>query len=334
MNEYTKDKIQIKLKRTTRIFIYFYVVLLLLILLTVSTYTWFSLSKTPRVSSLSLYVATDTGMLLAMEPDSEEWGQQLSYVDMVDKTSPLRPITWSEKDQMFYAAVYGVDGRLTGKWEPLSDERNANRDDSYGYYCIGTFYAYTDQNVTVSLSPAIEIEEGVKGSGTYLIGTPGWDHDNVSHYNAGQGAENAVRIGIKVTRLGDDNSLTDDSLFYIYEPNCDKHLDGSTGYVDTPSIDGTETLVPQDRIITQTASSWVETDPIEKDVWIHTFGEFTSPTELFKMKKYEKVQIKIYIWLEGQDVDCTNGIREAQILASMQFNAKVEGQSGLKPIEP
>ena len=334
MDENTKDKNQIKLKRTTRIFIYFYVVLFLLILLTVSTYTWFSLSKTPRVSSMSLYVATDTGMLLAMTPDSEDWGQQLSYIDMVDKTSPLRPITWSDKDQKFYAAVYGVDGRLTGKWEPLSNERNANRDDSYGYYCIGTFYAYTDQNVTVSLSPAVEIEEGVKGSGTYLIGTPMWDHGSVSHYNAGKGAENAVRIGIRVTRLDDDNNLTDDSIFYIYEPNCDKHLDDTEGYVDTPSLDGTDTLVPRERIITQTTSFWAETDPVEKDVWIHTFGEFTSPTELFKMKKNEKVQIQLYIWLEGQDVDCTNNIKEAQILANVQFNAKIDGQSGLKPIEP
>ena len=334
VDENTKDKNQIKLKRTTRIFIYFYVVLFLLILLTVSTYTWFSLSKTPRVSSMSLYVATDTGMLLAMTPDSEDWGQQLSYLDMVDETAPLRPVTWSEKDQKFYAAVYGVDGRLTGKWEPLSDERNANRDDVYGYYCTGTFYAYTDQDVTVSLSPAIEVEEGKKGSGTYLIGTPVWDSGKVSHRNAGEGAENAVRIGIRVTRLADDNSLTDDVLFYIYEPNCDKHTDGSEGYVDTPSIDGTDTLVPKERIITQTTSTWVETDPVEKNILIHTYGEFTSGTELFSMEKNEKVQIKLYVWLEGQDVDCTNEIEKAQILASIQFNAEVDDQSGLQPIEP
>lgn len=320
--------------KLTKIVVYFYVVLILLLLLTVSTYTWFSLSKTPRVSSLSMYVTTATGMEIALTPDSEEWGQQLSYTDMVSETSPLRPVSWSEKDKMFYAAVYGIDGRLTGKWQPLSDERNANRNDYNGYYCIGTFYARTEERVKVSLTPAIEIDEGKNGSGTYLIGFPTWSTEDILHHNAGQGAENAVRVGIKITHLGDDNLPTDEeALFYIYEPNCDKHLDGSVGYVNTPSLDGTETLVPPDRIITQTASEWTEAFPIEKNRVIHTFGEFTSSTELFTLDAYEKVKIQIYVWLEGQDVDCTNAIEDAQILASIQFLATTDQSSPIKPIE-
>lgn len=281
---------------------------------------------------MSLYVATDTGLSLALTPDSEDWGQQLSYSDMVGDTSPLRPVSWSDKEKIFYAAEYGIDGRIKG-WEPLSDERNANRSDNQGYYCISTFYAKTDQNVTVSLTPAVEISEGINGAGTYLIGTPIWDSNEIQHNNAGQGAENAVRIGIKVTRLADDNSLTDNVEFYIYEPNCDTHADGSMGYVDTPSLDGTNTLVSEDRIIKQTASYWQETEPVQRDVLIHTFGEFLGTTELFKLKKNEMVQIKLYIWLEGQDVDCSNKIKEAQIIANVQFKAVIEGQSGLVPVE-
>ncbi|MBE7066861.1 MAG: hypothetical protein E7385_04850 [Ruminococcaceae bacterium] len=321
-----------KIKKRTLIFIYFYATLFLLILLTVASYTWFSLSKSPRVSSMSLYVATDTGLSIALTPDTDDWGQQLSYIDMVDEAAPLRPVSWSEENQIFYAAEYGIDGRIKG-WEPLSDERNANRSDNQGYYCMGTFYAYTDQNVTVYLTPAVEISDGVSGAGTYLIGTPLWNSDEIMHDNAGKGAENAVRIGIKVTRLADDNSLTENVEFYIYEPNCDTHIDDIEGYIDTPSLDGTDTLVPRERIITQTTSYWTEAEPVQRDVQIHTFGEFTSSTELFKMVKNEKVQIKLYVWLEGQDVDCTNKVKEAQIIANVQFKAEVEGQSGLVPIE-
>ena len=332
MNLSRIEKKEKKINKRTLIFIYFYATLFLLILLTVASYTWFSLSKSPRVSSMSLYVATDTGLSLALTPDSEDWGQQLSYSDMVGDTSPLRPVSWSDKEKIFYAAEYGIDGRIKG-WEPLSDERNANRSDNQGYYCISTFYAKTDQNVTVSLTPAVEISEGINGAGTYLIGTPIWDSNEIQHNNAGQGAENAVRIGIKVTRLADDNSLTDNVEFYIYEPNCDTHADGSMGYVDTPSLDGTNTLVSEDRIIKQTASYWQETEPVQRDVLIHTFGEFLGTTELFKLKKNEMVQIKLYIWLEGQDVDCSNKIKEAQIIANVQFKAVIEGQSGLVPVE-
>jgi hypothetical protein len=40
------------------------------------------------------------------------------------------------------------------------------------------------------------------------------------------------------------------------------------------------------------------------------------------------------VWLEGQDVDCTNEIgKESQIFVNMQFQAAANGQSGLEGIE-
>lgn len=328
----TKENSRVKGK--LKLVFYFYAILLLFVLLTAASYTWFSISKTPRVSSLSMYVSADFRLELALKVDSEEWGSQLSYADMVPDNTPLRPVTWSEKDGCFYAAVYGRDGRLTGRWDKLSDERNANKNNYESYYCVGTFYARSSENVTVSLSPAVEVEEGLAGAGTFLVGAPLWDYDELAHVNAGQGAENAVRIGIKITHL-DENDLPtgEDPIFYIYEPNCDKHTDGTEGYAATPSIDGSDALVPSDRLLTQTHSVWTEADPVENNVQIYTFGEFNTPVELFYLEGGSKVKIQLYIWLEGQDVDCTNVIKEAQILASIQFGAVSEGGSGLTPIE-
>lgn len=323
-----------KKKKKAWIIVYFYMVLILLILLTAASYTWFARSKLNRVSNLSIYVNTPVGLQIALSPDSEEWGQQLSWLDMVSETSPLRPVTWSDKDQMFYAAVYGIDGRLTGKWQALSDERNANRTNYEGYYCIATFYAKTDERVNVSLAPPVAIDGGENGSGTYLIGMPIWDAENVEHHNGGEGAENAVRIGIKITRLGEDHQPIDEApQFYIYEPNSDTHADGSTGYIATPSIDGTESLVPAEQLIPQTATTLSEADPVQKDVQLHTFGEFTADTDLFSLDADEMVMIQLYIWLEGQDVDCTNAIEEAQIMANIQFSSTTEHQSGMVPVD-
>jgi hypothetical protein len=320
--------------KKTMILIYFYVILLLLIFSVVATYTWFALSRTPRVSNMTVYVSTHSGLELALDPTSEEWGNSISFLDLVTESAPLRPVTWSDKDQRFYAASYGIDGRLQGNWQPLSDERNANRDTYEGYYVLGTFYARTGQDVTVSLTHAIELEEGVSGAGTYLIGKPMWDSEAILHHNAGQGAENAVRIGIKITYL-DDNGQADNeaSLFYIYEPNCDSHTNGSDGYVETPSIDGTNSLVPSEYLIKQTHTDWTESDPVQNGVQIFTFGEFQTPVELFSLKKDHRAMIQLYIWLEGQDIDCTNSIEEAQILANIQFKAVPDNQSGLDPIE-
>lgn len=319
--------------QTRKLFVLLWLVLILFILTTVATYTWFSISQTPRVSDLYMFINTETGLEIATSPEGE-WGYQLDFREMVNVTTPLRPITWSEKDQCFYAAGYGLDGRMTGTWEPLNDNQHANKKTLDGYYIKATFYARTGQDVTVSLSPAVEIEEGVSGSGTYLIGTPVWDSEVIRHENGGMGAETAVRVGIRVTPVDTTGAPTDiNSTFYIYEPNADGHIDGSTGYVPTPSIDLTQTLVPEDRLILQSASTWTEAYPVQRNVVIKDLGEFTGNTELFKLQADNMVRIDLYIWLEGQDIDCTNAINEAQIMANIQFLAKVDDQSALVPIE-
>ncbi len=329
------DKQRPRILRIQRPLLYLYALIILFTLLTVATYTWFALSRTPKVSDLGLSVNAPSGLELSADPLAETWTQQLNFLDLTGQTVPLRPVTWSEADQRFYAANYGLDGRLTHRWEPLNDERHANKDNADGYYLLGTFYARSGQAATVSLSPAVEVEEGKKGAGTFLIGTPVWDSEQILHNNGGSGAELAIRIGIRVQKTDlSGTPIEEDPIFYIYEPNSDLHLDGQRGYVATASVDGTDTLVPAERLITQTASTWSEVDPVQRSVVIHSMGLFTSDTELFRISADELVQLKVYVWLEGQDVDCTNVIgQSAQVLANLQFIADFGGHSGLEPIE-
>ena len=323
--------------RKPNVVLWIYMLLILFTLLTVASYTWFSLSRTPRVSDMNMYINAQSGLELSEDPLAEEWKLQLDFVDLVDVTSPLRPITWSDRRQQFYAATYGVDGRLTDLswWQPLTDDRNANKDNIEGFYIKATFYARTDVAMEVSLSPAVEIDKGLKGSGTYVIGTPVWDYQQIVHNNGGQGAENAIRIGLRITPVDETGeSINKPAKFYIYEPNADAHTYPEIfGYVDTPSIDGTSTLISDGSLIRQTASYWTEAYPVQRNAVIRTLGEFVDDTKLFEIKPGEMYRIDVYVWLEGQDVDCTNQIREAQILANIQFAGDPGGQSGMKPIE-
>jgi len=320
-----------------QIIIYLYVLLVLLSLFSVASYTWFSLSRTPRVSDMYLFINSDTGLELSIDPLAEEWELQLDFRDIIkEETKPLRPITWVETRDQFYAAMYGMDGRLMpySYWVPLTDERNANKNTIEGYYLKVTFYARSGINETVHLSEAVEVDEGINGSGTYVIGVPNWDNVAIAHSNGGQGAECAVRLGFKITWVDlQGKPIGERPIFYIYEPNSDAHIDGSSGYVPTPSIDQAATLVPDSRLILQTKSSWSEAYPVQREAVVHDLGEFTTDTELFKIRQGEMVKIDVYCWLEGQDVDCTNEIEAAQILASIQFVTEPDEQSGLKPIE-
>lgn len=321
-------------KLALRSLFYVYALVILLGLFVTASYTWFALSRTPKVSDLGLYVNSPTGLELSQDPLAEEWELQLDFAELVGEAAPLRPVTWSAQQQQFFAAVYGRDGRLTDVWEPLSDARHANKNNADGYYIVGTFYARAGQRTAVTLSPAVEVAEGTQGSGTYVIGTPLWDGQRVLHSDGGHGAQQAIRIGIRIQMCDlQGNANGEASQFYIYEPNADTHVDGTTGYIATPSIDGGESLVDETYLITQTTSEWTEAYPVQRDVVIRSLGEFTGETELFTIGPEELAQISIYVWLEGQDVDCTNVIgQNAQVLASIQFGGESSSQSGLIPI--
>lgn len=333
-----------------------YTLIVLAVLLVSATYTWFSLSRTPRVSELALYVNAPYGLELASDYNADNWVQQLDYMELLPEKTVLKPATWSDAEQSFFAAEYGFDGRLTGEWTKLTDERNANRDDGDGYYVHAVFYARTGAPVSVSLSPAVEIGNGEQGAGTYLIGTPVWDAETITHKEGGEGAEYAARIGLRVSKLDlEGTPLDEPARFFVYEPNCDGHPAGQQpaaatepegepadnppaespipGYTPTPSIDDTPTLVPEQELILQTTSDWTEANPVQRTVVIHSLGEFLTETELFSLNPEQYAQLDLYVWLEGQDPDLTNFIgHDAQLFANLQFASQDGGGSGLIPI--
>ena len=309
------------------------ILLVLLPLCAVATYTWFSISRTPKVSDMEMTINSSAGLELAWSADAtdEEWAQHLEFLDAVPDTTLLTPVTWSDKNNSFYTVTFGTDGRAKDIGSRLSDEMDTN--DRDGHYVKFTLYGRTQQHVDVSLYPAAEMKEGTACTGTYLFGPPTWDADTVAHVDGSSGAQYAVRVGMRITKLFADGSQGD-STFMVYEPNCDGHQDGTTGYLPTSSMDGTDTLVPDNRLIRQSTSSFRETNPVLRDTVLYDLGEFDGEASLFDLASDEMVKIEVYIWLEGMDVDCVNAVgREALIFANLQFLAEPHQQSGMEPIE-
>lgn len=309
----------------------FYMGLVLVVLLTTATYTWFSLSRTPKVHDMTLYISTDEGLKICADKDApdEEWTLHLNYNDYIPENTVLKPVTWSDSEGRFYAADFGADGRIRGISHALSDERNSNGDGSVHYYVKFTFFAKTDADAKVSLADPDE------NTGNYVVGLPLWDGENVIHNNCGREAQKAIRIGFRITKFDENGEPTDeDPIFIIYEPNCDVHLDFEKGYRSTESIDGTENLVPPERLIRQTATGWLEAEPVQRDVLIYYYGDFMDETFLFELEGDHIAQIDMYLWLEGQDEDCTYVIGEAaQIVAAIKFDAVSGGNSGFDEID-
>lgn len=322
--------------RRRRTILYLYVLLTLLILLVTATYTWFSLSQTPRVSNMEMYVTSAVGIQLAETYDAEEedWGNVLDFQSIIGEETVLQPASWHASQNALVTAAYGTDGRtIENKYMILSDAQNANRSDAHAYYVKGSFYAKSDTKVDVSLGKAVEVNEGVNTAGTYVIGSPIWNNQTILHEDGGYGAETAIRVGILITPVdARTGSELGEGEFYIYEPNYDVHIDPNIeGIAATWTVDGRE-YEDIAFVIYQTASTWSEAYPVQKDVTIKNLGEFIGDTYLFTLEKDDMVRIDLYIWLEGQDVDCSNMIDEAQIIANLQLDAEYGGQSGLVDI--
>lgn len=300
-----------------------------------SSFAWFSISTTPRVSDMAVYINSPTGLELATGYDvpDEQWGQNISFPDLINEVSPLKPVTWSDQQQCFKAIRYGTDGRQTTNWKVLSDAENANRNDNNQYYVYGSFYARTGSACTVSLADAQELNGGENGAGTYVIGEPLWNEFIHAHEDMGKGAQLAVRIGLRVTGIDPNTgAAAGPSEFYIYEPNADTHLDGSVQFLDTSSTDGTETLVSRERLLQQSSSIWTEAKPAQKDLTIKELGKFTGESKLFAIEAGEIKRIDLYIWIEGQDVDCFGLPEDARLFANIQFKTDPNAQSGLEVI--
>lgn len=332
----TRNKQELKNERKKRRLLFVMLILSLLILiplLSVATYTWLAISKTPKVSDMEMTINSDPGLQLAWSADApeEQWLQQLNFIDAVPEDTLLTPVTWSEAADSFFTTEFGNDGRNASLGVRLSDEKDTNS--NQGHYVKFTLFGRTGQSVGVSLSPAVTLADQTKSAGTYLIGTPVWQAEQTLHADGGKGAQYATRIGFRFTKLSADGAEGARSGMYVYEPNADGHVDGSLGYVVTPSSDGGDSLVPAERLLTQTTSTWVENYPVERDVVIRDLGEFDRELELFSLNPEEKVKIEVYIWLEGMDVDCVNAIGTgAKIFANLQFSAEGDGHSGLVPV--
>lgn len=71
---------------------------------------------------------------------------------------------------------------------------------------------------------------------------------------------------------------------------------------------------------------------MQRDVTVKTPGEFVTAKELFEIEAGQTLRIDLYIWIEGQDVDCYGLPEDAKLLANIQFESGSTSQSGMENI--
>lgn len=282
-------------------------VLASVIALTGVTYAWFTTGNTASVTGLDVNVQTANGIQISL--DASKWKSVITADDLVDAIgkatdyadrtiqipgAEIAPVSTAGdvangKLQMFFGE-YDKSGNLRSV-----SEVEQNRTSGGNFVAFDLFFKSTmDQTLTLKLGDAASFVKGTTAMGGF---------DNV-------GTEKAVRVAFldmgSAATAAQARGLKDVKNVYIWEPNSQTRADGvdaDTGKLPYDGFKAEFESVPEDALSDDQVKA-VTTFDADQDITNLTNGIS---------------KVRIYIWLEGQDVDCINNISFGDFTANLAF---------------
>ena len=273
------------------------------------TYAWFTTGNTATVGELQVNVQTANGIQVSL--DAASWRSVITADDIKDAVSNAnaysgRTIQFPEgeiapvssagivadgKLQMFYGE-YNKDGTLLSVAEV-----EQNRTTGGNFVAFDLFFkSSSDQVMTLKMG-----DEQSYVKGTDALGG-----------SATAGTETAVRVAFLPMGSAADaataRGLKGDGDIWIWEPNSTTRAPGgveTSGKLDYSGFKAEFSAVKEDALSSAEVAPVSTYDPAEYDL-----------VEL----KAGINKVRVYIWLEGQDVDCINNISFGDFAANLYFS--------------
>ena len=308
------------------------VLLLIAILLIASTYAWFTANTNVEVSTLNVNVGAANG--LQISADGTNWKTVLTNEDIDPENvtttyagnknqiptvmEPVSTVGEMNADGTMKMFSGRVTSSSTGELQLVSEELKdaKGKGDTAGKYITFDVFLKVDEDSMLSLT---------KDSNT-----------KVKKGDTSKGLENATRtafcvLGNTTAGAGLDTiqALNNNAASHIWEPNYDSHT--AAGVANAKDNYGITTTTP-------TATDAVEyygiKSAIETPVALAAKDEthFTKVTPQYKTKttvesdvelfqlKAGITKVRIYMWVEGQDVDCENTASGSNIAFDVKFS--------------
>lgn len=310
------------------------ILLLIALLLIASTYAWFTANTNVEISTLNVKVEAANGLQISadgtnwktilqntdIDPDnvSKTYGGNINQIPTVmEPTSTVGTMTAAGQMEMFAGTVTSnTDGAWVLSAEKLTDTQG--KGENAGKYIVFDTFLKVDSDMELSL----EADSGV----------------TVKEGGQDKGLQNAARVAfVELGHTDSGSSLTTiqglndgtSSTVHIWEPNYNRHT--STGI--TNAYDNYGKTVTDN---SETADSYVGVKaeiPSDSPVALASTDEkyFSTVTPAYKTKDTgEKVsmltlkagitKVRIYMWVEGQDVDCENTASGTDISYTIKFS--------------
>lgn len=323
-------------KRSLRLKYLLIILLLTAIVFISSTYAWFTTNKTVTVGTIDVHVETVSGIQISV--DGVNWKSTVTKDELLAATttyaanintipSELEPVSTAlgldENGQleMFYGQVKADD--TTGVYK-LTALQNAPKVE-------GTKYIVFD----IFIKTAAEIPAGE----LYLTANSGASCSGTS-----VGLENASRIAFVKQGSTPDGSATstiqglkttDADNVYLWEPHYTSHTAAAVSHaqsvygITTTTVPANNSLIPYSGIAAQVDAPGVNLEDAfesrdgDNPRFLNVTPTYTTPTgntsntPIFGLDQ-GITKLRVYMWIEGQDVDCENNASGTDL----QFNLK------------
>ena len=321
-------------------------VLLLLVtglMLGTSTYAWFTANKTVNVNNIQVNVAAQNGIQISV--DGTSWksivqtddikgaiNKYAAAVNMVpgaiEPVSTVGEVDENGRMKMYYGTV---DTNTAGDYILTATKTEETSLDESGKFVVFDLFFKVDADTPVYMTSS----SGV---------TP---KDTASD----KGIKNASRIGFVVLGNTAAGSTLDaiqglnagtSASSYIWEPNYDIHTAAAVTHAkDTYNITTTETnadIIGYSGIKTDiTKENNIKVGDATEALNSTYFGTVTPTyktingfTEQFSFLTLKSgiTKIRVYMWVEGQDVDCENSASGDNIIYNLQITTESTTATG------
>lgn len=326
-------------KKSRKILLSLILVLFIGIILTASTYTWFTANKTVTVNQLDVNVSTSTGLQVSV--DAKDWKTVITKDDILNASTTYATATnqipsgattpvssAGEVDpktgfmKMFRGTLAaGSSEKLQLTAEQVTEENGANGD----FIAFDLFFQ-TNEDMPVQLTSNSNVIAGNTDTAIENAGRVAF----LPQGNAAAGADPDTEI--QPLKASDSTGLK------IWEPNFDVHT--AAAVQNAKNSYGITT--------TQTGGSLLKYYGVKADIAKGVDVNSQDPTYFTDMEasgfitsspkagipttEYLNVftlkpgitKIRVYMWVEGQDVDCENNASGGDLSFNLQFSALTE----------
>ena len=323
-----------KRKKSKKIFIAILMILFTGVILTASTYAWFTANKTVTVSEIDVNVTTSEG--LQISADAVNWKTVISNEDITGvtyegSTNQLPGQTASIKP----TSTVGEIDTATGFMKMFVGDVTSN---ASGDYILTATQSIETKSTTTGDFVVFDLFFQTNAAATVYLTS----NSTVGSVGTATGIQNASRVGFVVqghAAAGTDaatiRALKSDGTVpaVIWEPNNDVHTAAAVKHAfDVYESSTQQTGAPKlaykgvKKDISKTANVLLKST--ETEYFADVTPNISTTVDGIPTTKYERVfdleagvtKVRIYMWVEGQDVDCEDNASGGSVAYNLQFS--------------